>query len=59
MSFFLSYHVLGNAGPCMQQDFYAIEGLAEKIVGSAFTHLDGVPDYRLRPLIHILYIMIF
>uniref|UniRef100_A0A673H8S2 Exportin-5 n=1 Tax=Sinocyclocheilus rhinocerous TaxID=307959 RepID=A0A673H8S2_9TELE len=44
------YHVLGNAGPCMQQDFYAIEGLAEQIVGSAFTHLDSVPDHRLRPL---------
>uniref|UniRef100_A0A8C1Z255 Exportin 5 n=1 Tax=Cyprinus carpio TaxID=7962 RepID=A0A8C1Z255_CYPCA len=41
------YHVLGNAGPCMQQDFYAIEGLAEQIVGSAFTHLDSVPDHRL------------
>uniref|UniRef100_A0A8C1F0X4 Importin N-terminal domain-containing protein n=1 Tax=Cyprinus carpio carpio TaxID=630221 RepID=A0A8C1F0X4_CYPCA len=46
-----SYHVLGNAGPCMQQDFYAIEGLAEQIVGSAFTHLDSVPDHRLRPLL--------
>uniref|UniRef100_A0A673H8U2 Exportin-5 n=1 Tax=Sinocyclocheilus rhinocerous TaxID=307959 RepID=A0A673H8U2_9TELE len=45
------YHVLGNAGPCMQQDFYAIEGLAEQIVGSAFTHLDSVPDHRLRPLL--------
>uniref|UniRef100_A0A671T661 Importin N-terminal domain-containing protein n=1 Tax=Sinocyclocheilus anshuiensis TaxID=1608454 RepID=A0A671T661_9TELE len=44
------YHMLGNAGPCMQQDFYAIEGLAEQIVGSAFTHLDSVPDHRLRPL---------
>uniref|UniRef100_A0A672NRN8 Exportin-5 n=1 Tax=Sinocyclocheilus grahami TaxID=75366 RepID=A0A672NRN8_SINGR len=42
------YHVLGNAGPCMQQDFYAIEGLAEQIVGSAFTHLDSVPDHRLH-----------
>ncbi|XP_058650837.1 exportin-5 isoform X3 [Onychostoma macrolepis] len=47
------YHVLGNAGPCMQQDFYAIEGLAEKIVGSAFTHLDSVPDHRLRPLVRL------
>uniref|UniRef100_A0A9J7Y2M3 Importin N-terminal domain-containing protein n=1 Tax=Cyprinus carpio carpio TaxID=630221 RepID=A0A9J7Y2M3_CYPCA len=44
------YQVLGNAGPCMQQDFYATEDLAEQIVGSAFIHLDSVPDHRLRPL---------
>uniref|UniRef100_A0A8C1LSM7 Exportin 5 n=1 Tax=Cyprinus carpio TaxID=7962 RepID=A0A8C1LSM7_CYPCA len=53
------YQVLGNAGPCMQQDFYATEDLAEQIVGSAFIHLDSVPDHRLRPLVHILYIKIF
>ncbi|XP_073691324.1 exportin-5 [Garra rufa] len=47
------YHVLGNAGPCMQQDFYAIEGLAEQIVGSAFIHLDSVPDHRLRSLVRL------
>uniref|UniRef100_A0A8C1LTZ4 Exportin 5 n=1 Tax=Cyprinus carpio TaxID=7962 RepID=A0A8C1LTZ4_CYPCA len=41
------YQVLGNAGPCMQQDFYATEDLAEQIVGSAFIHLDSVPDHRL------------
>uniref|UniRef100_A0A9J7YY00 Importin N-terminal domain-containing protein n=1 Tax=Cyprinus carpio carpio TaxID=630221 RepID=A0A9J7YY00_CYPCA len=44
------YQVLGNAGPCMQQDFYATEDLAEQIVGSAFIHLDSVPDHRLRDL---------
>lgn len=47
------YHVLGNVGPCLQQDFYGIEGLAEQIVGSAFNHLDSVPDHRLRPLIRL------
>ncbi|XDV50889.1 hypothetical protein PO909_019878 [Leuciscus waleckii] len=47
------YQLLGNAGPCLQQDFYAIEGLAEQIVGSAFIHLDSVPDHRLRPLIRL------
>ncbi|XP_077103178.1 exportin-5-like isoform X2 [Siphateles boraxobius] len=45
------YQLLGNVGPCLQQDFYAIEGLAEKIVGSAFIHLDSVPDHRLRSLV--------
>ncbi|KAG1941606.1 exportin-1 [Pimephales promelas] len=47
------YSVLGNIGPCLQQDFYAIEGLAEQIVGSAFIHLDSVPDHRLRPLVRL------
>uniref|UniRef100_A0A6Q2XNR3 Exportin-5 n=1 Tax=Esox lucius TaxID=8010 RepID=A0A6Q2XNR3_ESOLU len=35
------YHILGNAGPSLQQDFYTIEGLAEQIVGSAFVSLDN------------------
>uniref|UniRef100_A0A6Q2WU76 Exportin-5 n=1 Tax=Esox lucius TaxID=8010 RepID=A0A6Q2WU76_ESOLU len=48
------YHILGNAGPSLQQDFYTIEGLAEQIVGSAFVSLDNVPDHRLRPMLHIL-----
>uniref|UniRef100_A0A4W4ERH4 Importin N-terminal domain-containing protein n=1 Tax=Electrophorus electricus TaxID=8005 RepID=A0A4W4ERH4_ELEEL len=48
------YHVLGNAGPALQQDFYTIEGLAEKLLGSALIHLEHVPDHRLRPLLHIL-----
>ncbi|GAA6098173.1 exportin-5 [Tachysurus ichikawai] len=49
------YHVLGHAGPALQQDFYTIEGLLEKLVGSALIHLEQVPDHRLRPLLHILY----
>lgn len=47
--------MLGHAGPALQQDFYTIEGLAEKLVGSALIHLEHVPDHRLRPLLHILY----
>ncbi|XP_048061810.1 exportin-5-like isoform X2 [Megalobrama amblycephala] len=47
------YQVLGNTGPCLHQDFYAIEGLAEQIVGSSFIHLDSVPDHRLRPLVRL------
>lgn len=49
-----SYHILGNAGLSLQQDFYTIEGLAEQIVGSALISLDNVPDHRLRPMLHIL-----
>uniref|UniRef100_A0A4W6DT15 Exportin-5 n=1 Tax=Lates calcarifer TaxID=8187 RepID=A0A4W6DT15_LATCA len=48
------FHVLGNAGLSLQQEFYTIERLAEEIAGSAFVSLDHVPDHRLRPMIHIL-----
>uniref|UniRef100_A0A8D0ADH2 Exportin 5 n=1 Tax=Sander lucioperca TaxID=283035 RepID=A0A8D0ADH2_SANLU len=48
------FHVLGNAGLSLQQEFYTIERLAEEISGSAFVSLDHVPDHRLRPMIHIL-----
>uniref|UniRef100_A0A8C8I9U2 Exportin-5 n=1 Tax=Oncorhynchus tshawytscha TaxID=74940 RepID=A0A8C8I9U2_ONCTS len=48
------YHILGNAGLSLHQDFYTIEGLAEQIVGSALISLDNVPDHRLRPMLHIL-----
>uniref|UniRef100_A0AAR2L1J8 Exportin-5 n=1 Tax=Pygocentrus nattereri TaxID=42514 RepID=A0AAR2L1J8_PYGNA len=51
------YHVIGYAGPALQQDFYTVEALAEQLVGSALIHLEHVPDHRLRPLIHILYII--
>ncbi|XP_059215577.1 exportin-5 [Centropristis striata] len=47
------YHVLGNAGLSLQQDFYTIERLAEEITGSAFVTLDHVPDHRLRPMIRV------
>ncbi|PWA25810.1 hypothetical protein CCH79_00001679 [Gambusia affinis] len=52
--FFNSFHILGNAGPALLQDFYTVESLAEGIIGSAFTSLDHVPDHRLRSMIHIL-----
>ncbi|KAM9345342.1 exportin-5 [Symphorus nematophorus] len=45
------FHVLGNAGLSLQQEFYTIERLAEEIAGSAFVSLDHVPDHRLRPMI--------
>uniref|UniRef100_A0A7N6B250 Importin N-terminal domain-containing protein n=1 Tax=Anabas testudineus TaxID=64144 RepID=A0A7N6B250_ANATE len=48
------FHVLGNAGMSLQQEFYTIERLAEEIAGSVFVSLDHVPDHRLRPMIHIL-----
>uniref|UniRef100_A0AAR2JCZ8 Importin N-terminal domain-containing protein n=1 Tax=Pygocentrus nattereri TaxID=42514 RepID=A0AAR2JCZ8_PYGNA len=57
LSLSCSYHVIGYAGPALQQDFYTVEALAEQLVGSALIHLEHVPDHRLRPLIHILYII--
>ncbi|KAK1170946.1 exportin-5-like [Acipenser oxyrinchus oxyrinchus] len=48
------FHILGNAGPSLQQDFYAIDGLAGQLITSAFINLTNVPDYRLRPMLHIL-----
>ncbi|XP_070772253.1 exportin-5 [Enoplosus armatus] len=47
------FHVLGNAGLSLLQEFYTIEKLAEEITGSAFVSLDHVPDHRLRPMIRV------
>ncbi|XP_029305896.1 exportin-5 [Cottoperca gobio] len=47
------FHVLGNAGLSLQQDFYTIERLSEEIAASAFVSLDHVPDHRLRPMIRV------
>ncbi|XP_051775267.1 exportin-5 [Erpetoichthys calabaricus] len=47
------YHILGNAGPSLEQDFYNIPSLAEKLVNSAFINLVFVPDYRLRPMLRV------
>ncbi|XP_073729012.1 exportin-5 isoform X2 [Misgurnus anguillicaudatus] len=47
------YHILGNAGLCLEKEFYGMEGLAEQIVASAFIHLDSLPDHRLRPLVRV------
>ncbi|XP_056464787.1 exportin-5 [Gadus chalcogrammus] len=47
------YHILGNAGHSLTRDFYTIDGLAEKLVGSAFVSLDHVPDHRFRPIIRL------
>uniref|UniRef100_A0AAR2L3B8 Exportin-5 n=1 Tax=Pygocentrus nattereri TaxID=42514 RepID=A0AAR2L3B8_PYGNA len=53
------YHVIGYAGPALQQDFYTVEALAEQLVGSALIHLEHVPDHRLQPLKNHLYSSLF
>uniref|UniRef100_A0A3B4Y9U3 Exportin-5 n=1 Tax=Seriola lalandi dorsalis TaxID=1841481 RepID=A0A3B4Y9U3_SERLL len=45
------FHVLGNAGLSLQQEFYTIESLAQEIAGSAFVSLDHVVRVFLRQLV--------
>ncbi|GAB5571551.1 exportin-T isoform X1 [Prionailurus iriomotensis] len=45
------FHILGKAGPSMQQDFYTVEHLATQLLSSAFVNLNNIPDYRLRPML--------
>ncbi|XP_033875025.3 exportin-5-like [Acipenser ruthenus] len=47
------FHILGNTGPSLQQDFYAIDGLAGQLITAAFINLANVPDYRLRPMLRL------
>ncbi|XP_038617155.1 exportin-5 isoform X2 [Tachyglossus aculeatus] len=47
------FHILGNAGPSMQQDFYTVKDLATQLLGSAFMNLNNIPDYRLRTLLRV------
>lgn len=50
----LQFPYLGKAGPSMQQDFYTVEHLATQLLSSATVNLNNIPDYRLRPMLHIL-----
>ncbi|XP_036270382.1 exportin-5 isoform X1 [Pipistrellus kuhlii] len=47
------FHILGKAGPSMQQDFYTVEHLAAQLLSSAFVNLNNIPDYRLRPMLRV------
>ncbi|XP_014321475.1 exportin-5 isoform X3 [Myotis lucifugus] len=47
------FHILGKAGPSMQQDFYSVEHLATQLLSSAFVNLNNIPDYRLRPMLRV------
>ncbi|XP_060100457.1 exportin-5 [Heteronotia binoei] len=47
------FHILGNAGSSMQQDFYTVDGLATDLLNSAFVNLTNIPDYRLRPMLRV------
>uniref|UniRef100_A0A4W3GNX5 Exportin 5 n=1 Tax=Callorhinchus milii TaxID=7868 RepID=A0A4W3GNX5_CALMI len=43
------FHILGNAGPSMLQDFFNVNNFAESVINSAFVNLENIADYRLRP----------
>ncbi|XP_008827287.2 exportin-5 [Nannospalax galili] len=47
------FHILGKAGPSMQQDFYTVEDLATQLLGSAFVNLNNIPDFRLRSVLRV------
>lgn len=47
------YHILGNAGPSLGRDFYQLPNLAASLITSAFSNLDAIPDYRLRPIVRV------
>ncbi|KAG0419176.1 hypothetical protein HPB47_004293, partial [Ixodes persulcatus] len=52
--------ILGNAGQCLGPEFYRCPGLCEALSSSALAGLDQLPDYRLRPIVHILpYLRVF
>ncbi|EEC13778.1 hypothetical protein IscW_ISCW021647, partial [Ixodes scapularis] len=50
--------ILGNAGQCLGPEFYRCPGLCEALASSALAGLDQLPDYRLRPIVHILHLVI-
>ena len=52
--FNFSCHILGNAGACLGAEFYTIANLAHYINNTVLFGLEQIPEYRLRPIIHIL-----
>uniref|UniRef100_A0A182WDY0 Importin N-terminal domain-containing protein n=1 Tax=Anopheles minimus TaxID=112268 RepID=A0A182WDY0_9DIPT len=47
------YHMMGSAGPSLGRDLYALPGIANAIVGSVFSSLEYVPDFRLRTIVRV------
>ncbi|XP_023291484.2 exportin-5 [Lucilia cuprina] len=47
------YHMMGSAGPSLGRDLYQLEGVADALINSAFTCLDDLPDYRVRPIVRV------
>lgn len=47
------YHMMGSAGPSLGRDLYALPGIAEALIGSIFSSLENVPDFRLRTIVRV------
>uniref|UniRef100_A0A1B0A058 Importin N-terminal domain-containing protein n=1 Tax=Glossina pallidipes TaxID=7398 RepID=A0A1B0A058_GLOPL len=49
------YHMMGSAGPSLGRHLYQLDGVANALINSAFSCLEDVPDYRLRPIIRVFF----
>lgn len=47
------YHLMGASGLSLGRDFYGLDGLASALIGSCFSSLHNVPDFRLRTIIRV------
>lgn len=47
------YHLMGSAGPSLGRDLYQLPGIANALIGTIFSGLENIPDYRLRPIIRV------
>ncbi|CAN2387514.1 Exportin 1-like protein [Pristimantis euphronides] len=52
------FQIIGHLGSTLKQDFYSIPGLPLRLLTSAFFNFNNLPDFRLRPMIHILFPLI-
>lgn len=49
------YHMMGSAGPSLGRDLYQLQGIASALIGSIFSGLETIPDFRLRPIIRVFF----
>lgn len=47
------YHMMGASGPSLGRDLYQLPGIANALIGSVFSGLEHITDYRLRPIIRV------
>lgn len=47
------YHLMGAAGPSLGRDLYQLDGVAAALIGSVFSGLEHLPDFRIRPIIRV------
>lgn len=46
-------HMMGSSGPSLGRDLYQLNGIASALIGSVFSNVNVIPDYKLRPLIRV------